>query len=327
VFFELRGPWRESGDADTPTDIRFFGVIFAVFTMVIVTGALLARRNWRIGRGDRKGALRLAVFVAAASFLGWLFGASHVASFFDELRMLWLAAGAALTHAAIIWILYLALEPYVRRRSPQRIISWTRLVAGNWRDPMVGRDILIGALVGLGGQLLVLQGAELVGRALGQPANVGTHGVLMTLDGPSEIARIFLGRQLFMSLLHGLGYVFLLLLMTLLLRRDRLAALGLWLLMMMPFLASGGVSLASSVFEGIIIATIVFVVARFGLLAMVSLQFFYFMFRFYAWTSDPTAWYFGHAIFAILVCLAIAAFCCYTSMGGRSLIPARLLEE
>jgi len=47
------------------------------------------------------------------------------------------------------WILYLALEPIVRRRWPDSIISWSRLLAGRLRDPLVGRDILIGCLAGV----------------------------------------------------------------------------------------------------------------------------------------------------------------------------------
>ena len=45
VFFELRGSWREAGDADKPRDTRFLGVIFAVFAIAIVTSAPVARRN------------------------------------------------------------------------------------------------------------------------------------------------------------------------------------------------------------------------------------------------------------------------------------------
>src|SRR5206468_2586371 len=45
-------------------------------------------------------------------------------------------------------LLYLALEPYVRRRMPELLIGWTRLLDGRWRDPRVGRDVLVGALAG-----------------------------------------------------------------------------------------------------------------------------------------------------------------------------------
>ena len=47
------------------------------------------------------------------------------------------------------WILYLALEPFARRRWPQMLISWTRgPLAGAGAIRSSARDLLIGALVG-----------------------------------------------------------------------------------------------------------------------------------------------------------------------------------
>ena len=46
-------------------------------------------------------------------------------------------------------MLYLALEPWVRRRWPHAIISWSRLLSGQLRDPLVGRDILFGVMLGV----------------------------------------------------------------------------------------------------------------------------------------------------------------------------------
>lgn len=43
---------------------------------------------------------------------------------------------------------YLAIEPAMRRRRPQALVSWTRLLAGEIRDPLVGRDLLVGAFDG-----------------------------------------------------------------------------------------------------------------------------------------------------------------------------------
>ena len=47
---------------------------------------------------------------------------------------------------AFLWLFYIALEPDLRQRWPHRIISWSRLLAGRWHDPLVGRDLLIGGL-------------------------------------------------------------------------------------------------------------------------------------------------------------------------------------
>jgi hypothetical protein len=43
---------------------------------------------------------------------------------------------------------YLAFEPFMRRRWPHALISWTRLLAGRFGDAVVGQHILVGILFG-----------------------------------------------------------------------------------------------------------------------------------------------------------------------------------
>jgi hypothetical protein len=43
----------------------------------------------------------------------------------------------------------MAIEPWLRRQWPKSIVSWSRLLAGSWRDPVVGRDILLGVALGI----------------------------------------------------------------------------------------------------------------------------------------------------------------------------------
>ena len=49
----------------------------------------------------------------------------------------------------VVWVFYTALEPYVRRLWPDTLISWTRLLDGRLRDPLVGRHVLIEGLAGV----------------------------------------------------------------------------------------------------------------------------------------------------------------------------------
>ncbi len=58
-------------------------------------------------------------------------------------------AAARVFLAAVFYIVYLAIEPYVRRHWPHAIISWSRLMAGRIRDPLVGRDTLYGVILGV----------------------------------------------------------------------------------------------------------------------------------------------------------------------------------
>jgi hypothetical protein len=69
-----------------------------------------------------------------------------------------------LFHGAFVLTLYLAVEPYVRRAWPERIVSWTRLVAGRFGDPLVGRDVLIGLLIGVATRPLYVMAFLLVNR-------------------------------------------------------------------------------------------------------------------------------------------------------------------
>jgi serine/threonine-protein kinase len=319
VHFEVRGPWSQPSLMQPEADAgstRFFAIIFAVFMTVSVTGVALARRNLRLGRGDRKGAFRLAVVIFALSLTAWLGSASHVPTFRGELRLFWFAVAEALLKAFIIWLFYVALEPYVRRRSPHRIISWSRLVAGNWRDPLVGRDILTGMILGLGYHAVII-GVELLTRKYGLPADVFWRGFISQL-GAGGIVSTLLGWQTFMSLLHAMGYVLLLLLLSLPLKRDWLASAALWLLFMLPELLSfANDSLLGLLARATMWALVVLVVSRLGLLAMASVQFFFFMGVFYPYTTDFSSWYAGGTIFALVVCAGFALYGFYTSTAGQ----------
>ena len=51
----------------------------------------------------------------------------------DELKLFLGGVSWAAFAAGFVWMLYLALEPYVRRRWPQSMITWSRLLS--WRVP------------------------------------------------------------------------------------------------------------------------------------------------------------------------------------------------
>jgi hypothetical protein len=72
----------------------------------------------------------------------------------------------AIYGALNIWLFYVALEPYVRRFWPQLLIGWTRLLSGRFRDPVVGRDVLVGVAAGMIAASLIAS-RELVPRLLG----------------------------------------------------------------------------------------------------------------------------------------------------------------
>ena len=77
VYFELIGPWTNADRMQpypvTARDLAFLVIVIVLVLSMLVVGAMLARRNVRLGRGDRRGASRLAAFVFAAEAVVWCF--------------------------------------------------------------------------------------------------------------------------------------------------------------------------------------------------------------------------------------------------------------
>src|SRR5262245_41686759 len=175
VFFAVREPWQEQ-EADAPASAsgwlgeRFGHLAFqvVVFVTLLTVAAWQAVRNVRAGRGDRHGACWLGGLVCAAGLGGWLLSAHHLPSFTQEFALFLEALGRNLASAALVWVFYLALEPEVRRTRPQAEISWARLLAGRWRDPLVASHVLLGGLLGVA-VVLVKQCETLAAGLLGLP--------------------------------------------------------------------------------------------------------------------------------------------------------------
>jgi serine/threonine-protein kinase len=111
-------------------------------------------RNVVLGRGDRRGAARLARVIALLVFGASLLSSS-VAIDGRVFSVIQGAAAVALFAGAWCWAFYMAIEPFVRRQWPRLLVGWSRLMAGEWRDPQVGREVFIGALSATGTTVLV----------------------------------------------------------------------------------------------------------------------------------------------------------------------------
>jgi len=123
------------------------GLINIVLIIGIISGAVLAWKNLRAGRGDRRGAMMLAIFIGSLSLICLSIGRHTVRDMLD-LQIIATPLARALWLSVLTWLIYLGMEPVVRRRWPNLLISWTRLLSGRGRDPLVWRDILIGCAAG-----------------------------------------------------------------------------------------------------------------------------------------------------------------------------------
>ena len=333
VYFRIVAPWdqpaRDHEVAEAASGRAGYLLFLTVAAAVVAGGILLARRNLRQGRGDRRGATRLAAVVFASSMLGWLAGADHVPTVVGEVYLFAEAAAQVLTLALVVWVLYLALEPYVRRLWPNLIISWTRLLGGRWRDPMVGRDVLLGGLLGLCHTVAILSGVPLA-RALGiaRPPIAGVD--LGALRGLRGLLAVVLGDSLPTSVLAGFGFLFVLLLLYALLRRERAAAAALWLLIATAqvLLFTGGHPWPAIVSILVIAFLVVVTVARLGLLAMIAFQLFFTLSFHIPTTSDLSSWYAQNTVLTVVVMAALAVYGYRISVAGQPLFraPAALAD-
>jgi hypothetical protein len=320
VIFPWDRPMRQEEDNVTGGERVATILLFIVFLGIATGAALMGRRNLQLGRGDKRSAFRLAIFVLLVSVAGGLVGAHHVANLGEEPGLITLIVAFALAPAALIWLLYIALEPHVRRRWPKLIISWSRLMAGSFRDPMVGRDLLIGGLLGLIHGCCILFGL-LLPRWFGfnaPPTIIPTN--VVALGSVRTMLATFLANHVVSSVFVGFAFLFLLLLLYIILRREWLATLALFVIALaieFSAFASSGPRLFW--IASILIAiSITVVVARFGLLATMAAQLFFFLSIAYPMTTDFSAWYAHSTIFALLIALGLAIYGFYTSLGGRT---------
>jgi len=152
IYFDLIGPWTRAGRMEPYQNTVgqrvanwvYFGLILSVLT----AAALLAWRNQKLGRGDARSATRLGAFISLCVLLSWALVAHHVPTIRALIYLYW-AVSIALFWGVAYWALYVALEPYVRRRWPQCLVAWTRLLGGSFRDPLVGGHVLAGAAFGV----------------------------------------------------------------------------------------------------------------------------------------------------------------------------------
>lgn len=128
---------------------RIGGLAFALgFGVILAAVVWLAWRNFHHRLADRAAAFRLALLFLCARIVAGVLGAPHVASL-AEVNLVWAVLARALLVAALVWIIYVALEPLARHAWPERSASWVRMLYGRVEDRLLGRDLLCGALFGI----------------------------------------------------------------------------------------------------------------------------------------------------------------------------------
>lgn len=322
VFFSLIGEWTKPQRMKAPEDSlgKKLGNMIPVFALLggVIGAIFLARRNYRQGRSDREGAFRLAVLMFVLDTLLWLCR-GHLTAGLDLVGLSIIAICTSLFVASVTWMLYLALEPWVRRRWPQAIISWSRLISGQLRDPVVGRDILFGVMLGVV-WIFIFQLRSIPEMRMGAAPWLGEARYLA---GGREalgqwliqFAGSILGTLMFFILLLGLKGI---------LRKDWLAAIAFVAIYAVPRgLASSYVRVELPALI-LVYAIAVLIVYRFGLVPLAVAIFTIDMLSRVPLTADTSAWWFTDSVLALLSVVAIAGWGFYHSLAGDKLWQAEM---
>jgi hypothetical protein len=335
VYVAVIGPWRTpdlgAGNAG-PREAGVQKVRRALTTVtptvllviLVATVLLLARRNLALARGDRRGAFRVAAAVAAVGTVSWVFQTHHVADPAGEGRLFLGNTAFRLFWAGFVWLSYIALEPYLRRRWPSILIGWTRVVSGRFTDPLVGRDVLIGILFGCA--FAVLYHLANAGPAwLSLPGQTPIAADRLAMGGAADLIAL-VANVLDRAIIGSLAYLGVLFLARLLVDRPVPAtaltalAFALGSLGAENFAIEWVVAVASGVLPAVVLA-------RYGVLALAAMTVAQQLLLRFPLTLELGRWYGRGSMFVLAVLAAMLVYGFRTALGGRPAFAARALAD
>lgn len=318
VFFRLIGDWTKP-DRMVSTEKKTIGeqVQRIIFLLVLVFGlgggTFLARRNYLRGRADREGALRLAIVMFLLE-VALFFCSSHLATITDAIGLTVIAISTALFLSGVMWVFYMAIEPWVRRQWPKSIISWTRLLAGSWRDPVVGRDILLGVALGVV-WIFVFQIRYILIMHMGASPGLGSTDLLQG----GRVALATWLRQWPQSIQTTMVFFLVFFGLKVVLRKEWIAAIVFIAIFAVPQGMSSTYKMVELPAMVLVYGIALLIVIRFGLVPLACAIFTINLMANVPFSADFSAWYMTTSILALLSVLAIAGWGFYHSLGGQPL--------
>ncbi len=320
VYFDVSAPdappaarqtWFSRGARSSTNE-----VLLAIFSLALfIGGGIIARRNLRRGYGDTRGGRRLAIFIASGGVLWAVLRAHHTPLPMEEWVFLLIATGWSLVWTAFAWLIYISLEPYVRRWWPHTLISWARLLSGRVRDPLVGRDVLAGLLAGIGLVGLLIARVE-VSRSAGLIVKPLDQAYVLEALRPVS----YLGLIVYFAidtLNFALAMLGTLLLLRVIVGNERLSVV-IWVLIVSTLNLGSGAMPWDPVFAIALAAFAVAVLLRFGLVSTAVMLLFTDLLTRLPVTLDTQAWYLPLSVFTLLLIGALAVYGFVVALAGRS---------
>jgi serine/threonine-protein kinase len=329
VYYRIVYPWTTPG-RDTETDVtRAQKISSALLVVLILTvfvgGVALARWNIKSNRADMKGAARLGAFVFVTFLVLWILSTHHLPNFLEAVSFLVAVASAAL-RTFFAMVLYIALEPFVRRREPQILISWTRLLAGNLRDPMVGRDLLIGAVYGV--LIFVVEASDnfllpLFGKLPPIPGGVSSESLLGVRHALAQVLLYVLGQTI-----DALGIFFVLFVLQRILRSAWIAAIVVAVTGTLLSLGnnSSEYQWISAVFLTVLFLSFLLVLKRFGLLTLVVGLVVQQVLLIFPATIHLARWYAAPSLAGMAAIAVLTLYGFRTALAGQTVFSMKAFE-
>ena len=316
VWFLAEPPWRQSiapPSAESAVSVAVQrGIVLVFFTVLL----LLARRMHKRGEVDGRGAVRVAIVlmlcVTASELLTSAVGQSNA------IQTTLSALQEGLLVGAIALLGYAVVEPYGRRFFPGVMVSWVRLTRGRWRDPWVGRDLLVGlALGGVIGLIAVFR-AEFLGAQAPYTVQLKALGGLGHATG-AVIAALWLGA-------FGVMQIYILFLaLRWVARRTTIAAVAffvLWTAFELLRLGQDDVSVTGWVFAVVASATVAailaYILTRRGLLTLSAAQVMLNLMLTLPLSLDFAGWYGTISVVAVGTLVAIVGWALYVALGAAT---------
>jgi len=314
VSFRIVGPWTSPARGGLPADVGQVTQVAVIYTL-LSAACIMAWLNFRSRKADLRGATKLGAW-CWAGYAGWAFLQAHHVGTIAETNTFWKAVmGNAAVNGAAVWVLYLALEPWVRRKWPQTMISWSRYAVKGWRDPLVGRDLLYS--VGIGGVLAILDLIRAAVRPASAPPPFPDLAALQGVAAATGDVLSILGNDLLGTLL----IFFLLFLLRVVLRNEWLAVAG--VVAVLAFIGQAQSGFARPDLQtvvsivGWVILTLV--ILRVGLIAAIFASTIEDVLQLPR-TLDFSAWYAGATAVPLILLVLLALYGYRTAVAGRRLI-------
>lgn len=228
--------------------------------------------------------------------------------------------GHALVHGVTMTLAYLAIEPYVRRLWPSVLVSWARLVAGRLRDPIIGRDVLIGVAFG-SATALIGPGMQVLEQRLGFPIDPPSLSsvLLETMTHPpSLLANVC--AALAVGILRATLFFTILVIFRFVLRKNVLAAIATILCFIFALSDLSSKALALDLLATAVIFTAGTLMSlRFGYVATLVSLFTGLLVESQAFSLDFSSWVAPQTTFAWVIVLALVGYGFLTAVAGHSL--------